>query len=123
MRKLIQIGQLCSVCLTRERGAEAYRKLRPRLESGPVELDLTGASPSTSFLDEMVCRLRRVRALSRVTFVTNEDRVKRKLSQIAGVRQAAINFSEEPGAAVRAVPRSASTPKRRFEANKSRAFG
>ncbi|MCL5043734.1 MAG: STAS-like domain-containing protein [Deltaproteobacteria bacterium] len=103
---LVKVTELSPSCLTRLRGRNAYDRLCDYLaKSQEVSVDLdTADAPSTSFLDEMVCKLLRSGLLPRVTFVASSERVRRRLSEIAGVRELALKFKPEPNATPRPVP-------------------
>jgi STAS-like domain of unknown function (DUF4325) len=86
MKNVVTISDLSSPSLTRERGAEAYAQLEKLFDHQHIELSLDSAdSLSTSFLDELICKLRDSDRLERITFVTSKERVRisRKLRQYA----------------------------------------
>jgi hypothetical protein len=87
VEKRIHITELCSPCIMRWRGQQAYDKLEKYLALGHVEVDLDGAELlSMSFLDELVSKLVASNSLDKVTFVVNEPVVRDKLARIAGIR-------------------------------------
>jgi hypothetical protein len=104
--KNIPISDLSSPSLTRERGAEAYARLEKLFDHQHIELSLDSAdSLSTSFLDELICKLRDSDRLKQVTFLTSKERVRRRLSQIAAVRNVALYLSARSGSKRRRAPK------------------
>lgn len=121
-KMLVKITDLVSPCLTRPRGAEAYNALRHYFaenEAIDIDLDATDA-PSSSFLDEMVQRLQRSDLLGRVTFMTRTDRVRKRLSEIADVRDATLYVKSEVGETSRLLPKISRIYGATFEASKKR---
>jgi hypothetical protein len=105
---LIRISDLTTVCLTRPRGKEAFQKLRPIFSENDnaLNLDLDSAeAPSSSFLDEMVLKLQASSLLERVTFVTRRERIRKRLSHIAGTRIVDLYFKPDPDAVRRPIPK------------------
>jgi hypothetical protein len=106
---LIRISDLTTLCLTRSRGKEAFEKLRPMFSEIDIEmsLDLDSAeAPSSSFLDAMVLKLHASSLLERVTFVTSRERIRKRLSYIAGTRKVDLYFKPDPAAFRRPVPKT-----------------
>ncbi|MGH7988220.1 MAG: hypothetical protein ACREQX_18285 [Candidatus Binataceae bacterium] len=114
---LVKVTDLATSCLTRPRGDEAYEKIRRYLdEYGSVDLDLDATeAPSSSFLDEIALRLQGSDLLDAVTFVTRKDRVRKRLSMIAGIRQLTLHFKPQPDAIRQLVPADVSTREAEYE--------
>ena len=115
--KTIKITDLASSRLTRPRGDEAFHNLRRYLdEHGGVDLDLDATdAPSNSFLDQIILRLQACNLLDSVTFVASKDRVRKRLSSIAGIRQLTLYFKPESDAVRRLVPRTISSYEAEYE--------
>ena len=105
METSLSVKQLSRSSVTRARGHEAYRELRKQLANGPVEVDLRGEELlSISFLDEIVLRLLESSQLDRVTFLTADPTMLRRLGRVASIRKAPILFRSERGKPKKQVP-------------------
>jgi hypothetical protein len=114
---LVKVSDLTPICLTRPRGKEAFEKLRPMLfeyESIDLDLDSTDA-PSSSFIDEIILKLQASDSLDRVTFVTRRERIRKRLSSIAGTRTVNLHFKPEPQATRRPIPKITSESEAEYE--------
>ena len=94
MLERIGLTELATPCLTRDRGAEAYENLLPRLQDR-VELDLDADIISSSFLDELILRLDRDKLLDRVIFIVGESAHISKLEHISGTRETTILVQDD----------------------------
>src|ERR1700722_11764984 len=103
--KSIWINELAAPSLNRERGREAFEKLRSFAENSQswVLLD-NSRTLSTSFLDELLLRLSSSGILNSVCFVTNSPRTRRKLSNIAAIRDLRVFCSASSGGVPEALP-------------------
>lgn len=123
-KKRVKIIELSAGCLTRARGDEAYRRLRGFLDGEAVEVELDAAdSPSTSFLDELICKLEDSGLLDRVVFSTRTPRVERRLSQIAAIRKVNVYLRSESGSAVPLAPKNVRIYRAKYERSRRRALG
>jgi hypothetical protein len=113
---VLRIEGLATSCLSRARGKEAFAKLASLLGADPIRIDLDCVDTlSTSFLDEMILRLKESKSLKAVCFVTGRPLVKRKLSQISGVRCVEIYASATPTEPAVPVPRTSTNYKPEFD--------
>ncbi len=78
---------------TRSKGGVAYHKLSTFLGHKIVEIDLDGAeTPSLSFLDDITSSLFKDSVLDKVTFKTDSNVTRDKLSRIAEIHSIDIYY-------------------------------
>lgn len=108
MQQVVRIGELGIPTVTRPRGREAYKRLRDRWQSGPLDVVLDGViALPLSFLDGLLLELLSARSLEHVTFVTSEARTIKKLGRLAALHPDAMIYMREPSSIDRVLVRPA----------------
>ena len=103
--RIIPLSHLSASFSTRRRGAEAYDRLLPLLEDGPVVLDLDGIGVMpASFLDALILRLMDSGHTGDVSFKTTKTRAKEKLRRLSGLRGVDIFLHQQSGAPEKLKP-------------------
>ena len=104
--RIIPLAHLSASSTTRRRGAEAYDRLLPLLQDGPVVLDLDGAGVMpASFLDALILRLIDSGHAGDVSFKTTNARAKEKLRRLSGLRDVNLFLHRQQGAPVKLEPK------------------
>lgn len=84
----INLKELAYPCTTRTRAKEAVSKLRERMNDEPIILDLTSIkSVSLSFLDELIFWMASSASMRKLTFLTDDKIIHRKLARVADIRK------------------------------------
>lgn len=96
--RTVAISELSSSFSTRRRGAEAYERLLPLLQDGPIILDLDGIDVMpASFLDALIIRLIDSGHAASVAFKTTNLRAEDKLRRLSGLRDVDIFVYRQSG--------------------------
>ena len=104
--RIIPLSHLSTSFSTRRRGAEAYDRLLPLLEDGPVALDLDGIGVMpASFLDALILRLIDSGHTGDVSFKTTNARAKEKLRRLSGLRDVNLFLHRQQGAPEKLEPK------------------
>lgn len=108
--RIIALSDLSASFSTRRRGAEAYDRLLPLLEDGPVVLDLDGTDVMpASFLDALILRLMDSGHTENVFFKTTNTRSKEKLRRLSGLRGVDIFLHRKSGEPEKLEPKPPET--------------
>lgn len=104
--RIIPLSRISTSFATRRRGSEAYDRLLPLLDDGPVviDLDCAGAMPA-AFLDALILRLVDSGHMGHVVFRTTNERSKDKLRRVGGLRGVDLFLHRDVGDPERLVPR------------------
>ena len=104
--RTVALSELSSSFSTRRRGAEAYDRLLPLLQDGPVVLDLDGIEiMPASFLDALILRLIDSGHVDDVAFKTTNPRAEDKLRRLSGLRGVDIFVYRQSGNPEKLEPR------------------
>ena len=113
MTRDIRVLDLGSPCLTRKKGQEAARLLRPQIDAQTTMLDLNGVEMlSFSFLDGLIAELTAEVNAARLVFHADDPDVIDKLARIAAIRNICV-FNQDTRRQARPL---APTPLRKSDA-------
>lgn len=117
--KHLFIEQLTRVCMTRNRGKEAFSELQKYLRKAPIEIDFSNCETvSLSFLDELISQISRSFELNNVVFRVRDQFVEDKLARISGFRNMTIHCRINNDAVHKVIPRPPTPDKATFLPNK-----
>lgn len=106
MDATVHVKDLGSPALTRPRGREAGMRLRGERPAGDLVVSLDGLEMlSMSFLDGLVLDLAEAGELRRVTFQTQDSRMRGKLQRVADLHPSLTIFVTDANLAGRQVVR------------------